>query len=150
MWFMSFDFVYNKGLSRRHIETAEEFIATARTALEHGLLVAFVDNLFSAAELLAKAVLLCEFSDADFRRKATHKAIQSRFNRFAHLGNVHPEYVETFNKLANLRYPTRYLESSLSLSRVEGQAMLTSLEGMLESTRRLVTHESNPKNPQRK
>lgn len=52
------DFRYNKGLSREHIGRAEEFYAAAKFSLDKGNIAACFDNLYSAAELAAKAFLL--------------------------------------------------------------------------------------------
>jgi hypothetical protein len=107
-WIMAFDFIYNKALAKKTIETAKEFIEAAEFSFSHQNWSAFTDNLFSAAELLAKATLLATWSDPAFREKTTHPAIHSRYNRFAHLGNVDAKHADTFNKLSNLRYPARY------------------------------------------
>lgn len=133
-WLLAFDFIYNKALAKKHIETAKEFIEAAEFSFSHKHWSAFADNLFSAAELLAKAELLAGWSDPAFREKTTHTAVRSRYNRFAHLGNVDPLHAKTYNKLSELRYPARYLKNEFSLSENEAQALLESLRSMLQET----------------
>jgi hypothetical protein len=133
-WLMAFDFIYNKSLAKKTIETAKEFIEAAEFSFAHHNWSAFTDNLFSAAELLAKATLLATWSAPEFREKTTHPAIHSRYNRFAHLGNVNPLHALTFNKLSQLRYPARYSKEEFSLSESEGQSLLNGLKSMLQET----------------
>jgi uncharacterized protein (UPF0332 family) len=133
-WYLAFDFIYNKALAKKHIEKAKEFIEAAEFSFSHNHWSAFADNLFSAAELLAKAELLTGWPDPAFQEKTTHTAIQGRYNRFAHLGNVNPLHVETYNKLAQLRYPARYSKNEFAFSENEAQALLEGLRSMLQET----------------
>jgi len=59
----------------------------------------FVDTLFSAAELAARAHLL-GIPDREFTRKGTHKSIQIRFNKWANIGNAKPPHRDVLNTLA--------------------------------------------------
>ena len=96
---ITFDFRYNKALTKEHIETAEtarQFYDAARYALEHKSWSALIDNLFSAAELLARSVLLSR-SEAGFRKKTTHKTIKSRYNQWIQLGNLIASHRKVFN-----------------------------------------------------
>ena len=137
MWLLAFDFIYNKALAKKHIDDAKQFIQAAEFLFSQKYWNAFVDNLFSAAELLAKAILLTFWSDPKFQQKATHEAIHSRYNRFAHLGNVDPHHAETFNKLSRLRYPARYSRDYFSLSESEAEELLERIKGMLQETSRM-------------
>lgn len=137
-WMLAFDFVYNKGLARKHLAAASQFVEAVEFSLERESWSAFVDNLFSAAELSAKATLLALMSDARFRGKATHKAVHRRYNRFVHLGNADPMYAEAFNKLSELRYPARYLERDFSVSEEEASNFLQTIRRMLDETGRVV------------
>ena len=67
-WTIAFDFTYNRALAKKHIEKAGQFCEVAEAALEKRLLSPFVDNLFSAAELAARAILLA-IPDEQFRRR---------------------------------------------------------------------------------
>lgn len=136
-WITAFDFRYNRALAKKHIETAEQFYDSAEFSFNHRHWSPFIDNLFSAAELLAKSILL-SMPDPEFRKKASHKAIQARYNRFAHLGNVKAIYRETFNKLSALRNPARYLKGTIPISDDEARRLLDTVKNMMEDvTRRL-------------
>lgn len=136
-WTIAFDFRYNKALSKKHIETAKQFYEAAEFSYNHGNWSPFVDNLFSATELIAKCILL-SMPDAKFRKKSSHKAIQIRFNRFANLGNVEAVYRETFNKLSGLRDSARYLKATMSISEEEAKRLLNIVGSMIEDTTRYV------------
>lgn len=82
-----------------------------------------MDNLFSASELAAKAILLA-MPGKEFKEKTTHKAIHSRFNRFANLGNVEKDHKDVFNRLHSMRAKARYLDGELVLAPEEARRML--------------------------
>ena len=130
-WTITFDFRYNKKLSRKHINTAKQFYEAAGFSFKQKNWSAFVDSLFSAAELLARSILLSR-PDPQFRKKATHKAIQIRYNRFADLGNVEEAHRETLNKLSGLRDRARYLKGDVSISEDEARRFLDIVNNMME------------------
>jgi len=70
----------------------------------------------------------------DNTEKTTHPRIHSRYNRFAHLGNVNPIHADTFNKLSKMRYPARYSQEEFSLLESEGQSLLDGIRSMLQET----------------
>ena len=137
-WIIAFDFRYNKALSKCHIEAAEQFYKAAEFSLNKKNWLSFIDNLFSAAELLAKSILL-SMPDPKFRKKTTHKAIQNRYNRFANLGNVEAVYSKTFNKLSSLRDRARYLKEDISISEEEARRLLVIIKNMMENAARYVS-----------
>lgn len=111
---LSFDFRRNRSLARLHIQRAREYFNTASQCIQNGRLSTFIDNLFNAAELSAKALLLVMYDyPPSLREKAGHRGIHIRYNQFANLGNVVPQYKTTYNKLAGLRDSARYLKGTL-------------------------------------
>jgi uncharacterized protein (UPF0332 family) len=133
-WTMAFDFRYNKALSKKHIEAAQQFYDSAQFSFEQKNWSPFIDNLFSASELLAKAILL-SIPDPKFRKKATHQAIQLRYNRFADLGNVKVEYKKTLNKLSGLRDKARYLKEDFSITEEQAKTYLDTIRNMIEDAK---------------
>jgi hypothetical protein len=131
VWNIFFDFRYNKSLSKRHQDAALEFIEAARNAKTNKQYHAFVDNLFSACELIARASLLF-MPDPKFRRKGTHRDIQIRYNRFASLGNVNPEHVKALNKLSGLRDRARYLRDPIKISEQSADELFSVVENMIQ------------------
>lgn len=122
-WWISFDFIYNKGISANHIEAANQFLENAEHSLNRGHWSAFVDCLFSAAELSAKAVLLGT-PDPRLRESKSHGMIHDRINQWAHLGNVAQSQVDVFNRLSQLRASARYSPGSLSIERRRAEEWL--------------------------
>jgi HEPN domain-containing protein len=137
IWSIAFDFRYNKALSKKHIETAKEFYYSAKFSFEEKHWSPFIDNLFCAAELSAKSVLLSA-SDPEFREKATHKVIKSRYNQEYQSGNLDTSHRAAFNKLSNLRGGARYLKGDVSVSEAEAQELLNAVEDMIEDADRRV------------
>lgn len=130
-WLVALDFRYNKALSKKHIETAKQFYEAAEFSFHQRNWSAFIDNLFSTAELLAKSILL-SMPEPKFHKKASHKAIQIKYNRFADLGNVEAVHRETFNKLSSLRDRARYLKGDVSISEGEARRLLEIVKNMME------------------
>jgi hypothetical protein len=76
-----FDFRYNGLRVGEHLEGAEEFFATATLAAERGHRRAFAENLFAAAELTAKALLLM-LPFVDVAKTKKHGLVASKLNAF--------------------------------------------------------------------
>ena len=136
-WIIAFDFRYNKGLAQKHITTAKQFYDSAEFASNRKNWSSCLDNLFSAAELASKAVLLL-IPDPKFRKKATHSGIQQRYNKFADLGNVEPKYREAFNKLSGLRARARYLQGDIQLSEEEIHVLLENVKKMIDDAKQRI------------
>lgn len=142
-WELYFDFRYNKELAQRHLHLAEQFLETAQYAHEKDLEAPFIDNLFSAAELAAKAILLPHH--LMMRTNKRHDRVQKFFSDFADLGNIEMTYKETFNKLRSLRNPARYadLDTEINVSKEEKENMLDQVKEMLKTARSMIAiHES--------
>lgn len=132
VWFIGFDLRRNKDFARRHLATAQQFYEAAEFSWSRRNWSSLIDNLFSAAELAAKAELVQVFWNLRESRK--HTAVHDQYNRFARLGNVPCEFREVFNKLTKLRNRARYLEAEMSLTDKEAESMLAVVKAMIEST----------------
>ena len=128
-WIIAFDFHYNKALAKKHIETARQFYDSAAFSFKQKNYASCLDNLFSAAELASKAVLLL-IPDPKFRKKTTHGGIQLRYNKFADLGNVEPKFREALNKLSGLRARARY-HGDVPISEQDIQSLLEIVKEMI-------------------
>lgn len=136
-WIIAFDFRYNKGLAQKHIDTAKQFYESAEFSFNHKNWSPCLDNLFSAAELAAKAELLM-IPDPKFRKKTTHHGIKNRYNKFANLGNVEAKYCEALNKLTGLRARARYLQGDVPISEEEIRTLLENVKKMIsDATERI-------------
>jgi uncharacterized protein (UPF0332 family) len=125
------------------VARAEEYLSVAGGALQAGALSAFVDNLYSAMELLAKAELVLSAGHDPHTRK--HSTIRAQFNKWGHLGNVEAEHVRLLNDLGRLRPKARYLEGSLAIDGGEAGRMLTVCQAFIEGlkSRMPVRHSSD-------
>lgn len=125
-WVLSFDFRYNKGLAKKYVNRANEFIDSSEFNLNKKNWGAFVDNLFSASELLATAILLL-FPDPKMRGKTNHHMIKTGFNQYAHRGNLKHEYCDVFNDLSDLRTKGRYVGKKFSISEGDAKGYLSQI-----------------------
>jgi hypothetical protein len=139
-WYGQFDAIYNKGLAKRHLDVGLEFQNAAAYALDQRLMYAFVDNLFSAAELYAKAKLLL-LAGFGFRKKATHEGIHAHYNKQSHLGNVDSTHSSVLNRLSGLRPAARYLKGDLTLIEDDYQVMLKLVGEMHDQAQRVLTEQ---------
>lgn len=130
-WIFTFDFRYNKGLARGHLERAKEFFETAKESYGKKRYAPVVENLFACVELLAKSELLL-VPDPKFRKKTSHKAIKARYNKWVEIGNADMRFGRTLNKLSSLRRSARYLKSRFRLSEKETNEYLAVAEEMIE------------------
>ena len=127
-WCMTFDARYNKSKVQRHLEAAQEFIEAAKLASQKKHLRAFVDNAFSAAELLAKGDLML----LPLYKKYTgrHKTIQLGYTWWAELGNVPIHFKTTLDKLSGLRDSARYLKENFAVGSELTKEFLQTLDEM--------------------
>ena len=113
---LSFDLQYNKLVCEEHLNAANEFIKTSKYALDNNFLISFIDNSFSAIELLAKAELLLD-TNRKVLGKTNHKTIKAEFNIKYNKSNINlisaPR--EIFNQLTDLRSKVRYLEGKVNV-----------------------------------
>lgn len=123
-WLFAFDFRYNKPRALELLGAAEEFLETAVDALASGRMRAFVDTLFSAAELTAHGDLML-LPLHGFAQKASHRAISTRVNKFTVTGRIPKDFRDTFNRLAPLRDHMRYLKSDVGLDDADAGTLLT-------------------------
>ncbi len=91
VWLVSCNSVYNRGTAKQMVDLGQQFWEAARSALDRGHLRVFADNLFSAAELAARASVLCWFPDVRFKAKANHAGVITRYGQYAKAGNASKE-----------------------------------------------------------
>lgn len=133
-WVCGFDSRYDREHARKHLDLGDQFLALARIAREKGWLGPFVANLFSAAELAAKATLLL-MPDPEFRKQASHKHIATKFQSFAELGNVNSEFRDTLDRIRGWRHGARCLGNKKHDAASAGKQMLEIVSRMLADAR---------------
>jgi HEPN domain-containing protein len=127
-WIVAFDFRYNQRRAKHHLEVAKQFLEMTRLSYQRRLWNPFLDNLFSAAELIAKAQLLI----IPYGKIKTHRRIQSLYTLHARLGNVSSHHKDALCKLAGERTRARYLKSPFSLDEEQATSYLRTVEEMLD------------------
>jgi hypothetical protein len=111
-WALTFNFNRNRQYATDLITLGEQFVRTAEFCKSERLEGPYIDNLFSACELLAKAHLITTALD---KRARGHRLIANTINRWRSLGNVGDEFVDLFNKVRDLRPRARYAPDSLEV-----------------------------------
>ena len=130
-WYLGWDARYNKGLSRKHLETAKQFYQAGEFSYQRKLWSPFIDNLFSSVELLAKSELLL-MPDKKLVEKPNHATIKTRYNAFVHIGNAKSEYVQVLNYLNKVRGQARYVKSDFSITDAEAVNILNVVKDMID------------------
>lgn len=115
-WSGSFDFRYNNDFAKKYLSVAKQFIETAKFSKDKKYYNVFVDNCFSASELIAKSVLILS-PDKKFKDKANHNTIKSRINLYSKQGNFNKESLDIYNYLSNLRSNARYLKGNFIMEK---------------------------------
>jgi HEPN domain-containing protein len=136
-WALAFDFRRNAAHMAQHAERARQFLDTAAWARREGKLAPFVDNLFSATELMAKGLLIW-MPDETLLKGKSHGRIHDRLNFEGKMENVDPRFPKLLNELAALRRPARYLARDFNLTNDEMDEMLATageMHATLEASR---------------
>jgi uncharacterized protein (UPF0332 family) len=131
-WHIKFDFRYNAERCLETLAIGREFLDGAAASLKKQNLSAFVDNLFSATELMAKAELLL-IPDKKILDRSSHGLVSTKYNSLGKLGNTDQRYVKLLNRLASLRKPARYgPRNRLNLKPDEPKTMLRTAKQMMK------------------
>ena len=128
-WYYTFDFRYQQEAARKHVAAAEEFWATADGAFGNKQLRAFVDNAFSAAELVTKSDLLLLSQIGEGR--LSHNVVRNVAEKFFHLAPLHA----LVERLSALRLEARYLLSEFKPDERELAEMHDALAEWIERAR---------------
>jgi HEPN domain-containing protein len=109
-YFLTFDFRYNAGRIEQLLVRAEEFLEAATSALRRKRYSAFVENLFAAVELLAKATLMIHPDERVLTNKK-HDFVRTEINRYRKHGNIPAPFTRLLNRLTELRPSARYSDA---------------------------------------
>lgn len=137
-WIMHMDFRQHKGKAKERYESALQFLKAATLSFENKLERPFIDNLFSAVELLATSQLLC-MSESEYVKKQSHPSTNMKYNFYVKIGNAKPEFATVLNKLWSLTDPARYCNSALTFDWKDGEKYLQTAEEMVAHTRKFIS-----------
>jgi hypothetical protein len=136
----SFDLRYNMATCRNMNTTARRFQEIALYALSKKYWSPFIDNLFSAAELAAKSIVLTSL-ETDRKKLENHNLVQDRFTKFADWGNVDKDLKSAFHRLRDQRVPARYLkgrDSMYTIDEKEAQSLYDRVELLILQAEKMV------------
>ena len=129
---LTFDFRYTAERVSQLIEAATEFYEAAEGARTKGHVRAFMENLFAAAELTAKARLMST-PDPNLLSAKSHGFIGSSLNLHAKWGNVDGSFASLFNRLTSQRSAARYLRGEVKVTATEMAEMAATLRANLDA-----------------
>jgi uncharacterized protein (UPF0332 family) len=145
-WTIAFDFTRNVTRSHQYLDAANEFLKSAEFAFNNKYFRAFIDNLHSTAELVAKGLLIMHDSEALKSKK--HGQVSGKYNLWGCFGNINVQYTKLLNLLQKLRKSARYLEGDLTLTPVEAKDMLTVAEAMVKDLEARIAISKRAESPQ--
>jgi uncharacterized protein (UPF0332 family) len=130
-WAAAFDFQYNASRIQHTARVAREYLDSAASSLAQQHYYAFADSLLSAAELMARAILLGHDHELLAPKpKNKHRLIAAHYDRWAELGNSDPRFAALLRELWQLRPDARYLESALVLTSTRAEELIALGEEM--------------------
>lgn len=132
-WRLFFDFRPGRGKATDHAERALHYADAAMWAHEKGYVAPAIDNLHSAFELASKARLLLDRHRVEEWK--SHGKVQSEINRLKKMGNIEAAFVDSFNKLSNIRSTAKYAPSeTISMPSIDDIELVKSFASeLLES-----------------
>jgi len=136
-WNIAFDFRHNKKRADDRLNIAIQFLSSAKMNHEKELWRPFVDNMFSATELLATAQLLLH-ADKEYTKRQWHEGTERKYTAFVDMGNYKIDYKNTFLELSKLRKSARYRSDEFRFTKEEATRYLTVLDDMVEFTKKLL------------
>jgi hypothetical protein len=113
-WHIIFDFAYNRARSLELVEAGDQFLDSARSSLDRSRLRPFVEDLWSATELYAKAYLLA-LPIRELLASKGHGLTRGLFHWWASYDGVPAEYPKLLQALDVLRLSARYLQTPFDL-----------------------------------
>ena len=108
-WHMVFDLRRDAHRAKRILDAAQDFALSARDSDRCDRRGPAFDNLYSAAELSAKAQLLL-FAFYPYNNPKDHGAIYGRHKKWVQMGNLPSSHSQAFDKLRRARSNARYLD----------------------------------------
>lgn len=142
----SYDVRPNARRAAEHGDAAREYLNSAAAALKRDDLRAFVQSLFDATELMAKAYLLTVPTSGTGSGRS-HSAVHRPFNLERREGRVHDSFARLLNRLSELRPAARYLEKDFELDRAEAETMLAAASEMYRALYDVVPKRHTPREP---
>lgn len=108
-WQIAFNFLYGVKDASAILEVGKGFLDSAKNDLANGRPRPAINNLFIAAEQIAKATLDLHPLGDNYRSAKRHGALARAINQYSHITDIIPkEYAEAYNRISRYRDPARY------------------------------------------
>lgn len=133
LWTIKFDGTWNKARAKQRFDAAKEFYEAAILCLNNQLLRPFIDNLYSAVELLATSQLLL-IADKKYTKKQSHSSTRTRINSVQYKS----EHRSIYNKLYGLRDGARYLNNDFRYNSDDGAKLLQNVNKIMTYTEQYI------------
>lgn len=127
-WHIAFDFRHDSARVKTRLALARGFLKVATLARGMEPIGPCFDNLHSATELMAQALL--QMHDTRVVVERDHELRREALRKWAELGNVDARYADLLVRLADLRGPARYGVEVPLPDAEEARAMLEIAEEM--------------------
>ena len=136
-WRGSFSLRYNKDKAEELFSSALEFFETAKEANRAGRIRVFLDNLFSATELLVQSMLFVMTHNQKYVDKPNHRFTMSELGKVGKVWNMdNTRYSSLLGNLSRLRDETRYHKRPFSLEETEAQQYISTVEQVVQEVQR--------------
>jgi hypothetical protein len=121
-------------LSRNSLKVARQYLKVAEYCRKEKIWPVFLDTLWAAAELAAKATLYYHVPGDKIVKTKKHPTIHAEINRQRKVGNVEPKHSETFNELSKRRDKARYAHEEIILDDATADKFLKDVKGLIDAT----------------
>jgi len=128
-----FDARRNRSSASVTLEKSKQFFELAEASFEKKHWTAFVDTLFSAAELAVKAWLWTGPLGFEFAERMRHGDICEAFQKYVQWGNANPRVLKTYQELTARRPLLRYRRSREAIRQALARRWLEDVRSMVQS-----------------
>lgn len=130
VWYFTVGLLKNSKRIRQYTDVAREFLASAEGAYTDKRWRAFVENLYTAVEQLAKALLLAHADTLELVRADNHSFPRAQFNIARRQDSSLMLYADTYNWLHKNRNRARYLATKpFTVDENHAKSMLDAARG---------------------
>jgi len=139
-WFVAVDMIYDRKKISQRMNTADAFLASAKTNYEKKLHQPFIDNLLSATELPIQSILLLSYNPG-YSTNQNHTKTKKLFKSYCKNGNVSIQFSNHYEKMYSLRKSARYgqgVRTSFQVNKINAEKYLDRTEGIINYAKQLL------------
>ena len=127
-WHIACNFLYETRDAKAALALGKEFLDSATADAASQRMRSSVNNLFIAAEQIARAALILRPLEGGYRKAKTHRPLGAAINRYSKIEGIIPaEYAAAYNKVNGLVAKARY-DPELTIHQDELGQMIEHIE----------------------